>query len=324
MAQNNQEEIDLFLVLDKLNKAYHRLLAGLYQGFRFVIKHWIILLILIVGGYFGGQFWQQSITPTKEAKLIVQNNFDSSSYVYNAIELLNVKYKQGDKAFLNKHDFNADNPDLDDIIIEPIVNIMDLLEKHETSDRNLDSYIGKADFEEDLLLSEVFIPEYTYHRITVTTQKTDLTVIDKILNYLNSSEIYNRTKDVVIAETQLRIQRNDLSIINIDAIFDEYAGKNEGDPNPSQVFFKSQQNNNLHQLIDKKKELIEENEMLKRELIKYDKVVSMVNNPGFYRTSSFTDKKKTLLPIFLVFVYIGFFVLRNVYKKGKMYSEELS
>ncbi|MEM7186777.1 MAG: hypothetical protein AAF466_08975 [Bacteroidota bacterium] len=324
MAQNNQEEIDLFVVLDKLAKAYHRFLANVYKGIRFVFKNWIPLLVLIVGGYFGGQFWQQSITPIKESKIIVQNNFDSSSYVYNAIDLLNVKYKQGDRRFLEQYDFDVEDPELESIIIEPIVNIMDLLEKHQTSDRNLDSYLNQSDFEEDILLSEVYYPEYSYHRITIETKKASLQTIDKVLNYLNSSEVYGKIKEVAIAETKLRVERNDLSIANIDAIFDEYSGKNEGDPNPSQVFFKSQQNNNLHQLIDKKKELIEENEMLKKELVKYDEVVTMVNDPNFYRTSKFTDKKKTLLPIFLVFLYIGFFVIRNVYRKGKMYSEELS
>ena len=324
MAQNNQEEIDLFVVLDRLAKAYHRFLTSVYKGMRFVAKNWIVLLILIVGGYFGGQFWQQSLTPVRQATVIVQNNFDSSSYVYDAIELLNVKYKQGDKRFLNEYEFDADDPELESIIIEPIVNIMDLLEKHETSDRNLDSYLNQSDFEEDLLLSEVYYPEYSYHRITIETKKPSLQTIEKVLNYLNSSEVYAEIKEVAIAETKLRIERNDTSIANIDAIFDEYSGKNEGDPNPSQVFFKSQQNNNLHQLIDKKKELIEENAMLKKELIKYDNVVAKVNEPNFYRTSSFTDKKKTLLPIFLVFLYIGFFVIRNVYRKGKMYSEELS
>jgi hypothetical protein len=201
---------------------------------------------------------------------------------------------------------------------------MDLLEKHETSDRNLDTYMGKADFEEDLLLSEVYYPEYNYHRITITTLKNNLETIEKVLTYLNGNETYNKIKEIVIAETELRIQRNDKSISNIDAIFDEYSGKHFVDANPSQVYFKSQQNNNLHQLIDKKKELIDENEKLKRELIKYDNVVSLINNPNFYKISSFTDKKKTLLPIFLVFVYIAFFVMRYVYKKGKMYSEEMS
>ncbi|RLD28554.1 MAG: hypothetical protein DRI70_03380 [Bacteroidetes bacterium] len=320
MAQNNQEEIDLFLVLDKLSKAYHRFLASVFRGIQFVVKHWIVLLILIVGGYFGGQFWQRSLKSTREATLIVQNNFDSSSYVYSAVELLNVKYKQGDKAFLKKHNFNVEDPDLEDIIIEPIVNIMDLLEKHETSDRNLDTYMGKADFEEDLLLSEVYYPEYNYHRITITTLKSNLETIEKVLTYLNSNETYIKIKEIVIAETELRIQRNDKSISNIDAIFDEYSCKHFVDANPIQVYFKSQQNNNLHQLIDKKKELNDENEKLKREMIKYDNVVSLINNPNFYKISSFTDKKKTLLPIFLVFVYIAFFVMRYVYKKGKMYS----
>ncbi len=324
MAQNNQEEIDLFLVLDKLSKVYHRFLASVYRGIQFVVKHWIVLLILLVGGYFGGQFWQRSLKSTREATLIVQNNFDSSGYVYSAVELLNVKYKQGDKAFLKKHNFNVEDPDLEDIIIEPIVNIMDLLEKHETSDRNLDTYMGKADFEEDLLLSEVYYPEYNYHRITITTLKSNLETIEKVLTYLNGNETYNKIKEIVIAETELRIQRNDKSISNIDAIFDEYSGKHFVDANPSQVYFKSQQNNNLHQLIDKKKELIDENEKLKREMIKYNNVVSLINNPNFYKISSFTDKKKTLLPIFLVFVYIAFFVMRYVYKKGKMYSEEMS
>jgi hypothetical protein len=180
MAQNNQEEIDLFLVLDKLSKVYHRFLASVFRGIQFVVKHWIVLLILIVGGYFGGQFWQRSLKSTREATLIVQNNFDSSGYVYSAVELLNVKYKQGDKAFLKKYNFNVDDPDLEDIIIEPIVNIMDLLEKHETSDRNLDTYMGKADFEEDLLLSEVYYPEYNYHRITITTFKSNLETNEKV------------------------------------------------------------------------------------------------------------------------------------------------
>jgi len=322
MAQNNQEEIDLFAVLAKLNKAYHRFLASIYKAIRFVIKHWIVLLILILGGYFGGQYWQRTLKPTREAKMIVQNNFDSSSYVYNAIELLNVKYKQGDKAFLKKYGFDVDKPDIEDIMIEPIVNIMELLAKHETSDRNLDYYLGKVDFEEDVLLSEIYYPEYNYHKITISTHKNSLETIEKILNYLNSNEVFIKTKAIVIAETQLRIQRNDRSITSIDEIFDEYAGKNEGDPNPSQVFFKSQQNNNLHQLIDKKKELILDNEELKKQLVKYDQTVSLLNEPNFYKTSTFTDKKKTLLPIFLVFAYIAFFVMRNVYRKGKKYSEE--
>jgi hypothetical protein len=324
MAQNNQEEIDLFVLLKRLNKVYHGLLASIYKGIRFVFKNWIVLTVLIVGGYFLGSWWQSAITPTKEAVLIVQNNFDSSNYVYNAIDLLNIKYKQGHTRFVKQYGFDTENPDIADLTIEPIVNIMELLERQETNDRNLESYLSRIGHEEDPLLSEIYYPEYTYHKITLSTLKNDTVIIDKIMGYLNSNETYNRTKDIVVAETQLRIQRNDTSIANIDAIFDEYSGKNAAKDVASEMNFKIQENNNLHQLIDKKKELIEENEKLKTELIKYDKVVKLVNQPNFYSVSSFWSKKRILLPIVLVFLYIGFFVARNVYLKGKKYSEELA
>jgi hypothetical protein len=324
MAQNNQEEIDLFVVLKRLNKVYHGFLANIYKGIRFVIRNWIVLTILIVGGYFLGDWWQKSIPPTKEAVLIVQNNFNSSNYVYNAVELLNVKYKQGHAQFIKKYNFDAADPDIEDIVIEPIVNIVELLDKQETNDRNLESYLSRISFEEDPLLSEIYYPEYTYHKIILTTHKSDTEIIKKVLDYLNSNEMFNKTKDVVVAETELRIQRNDISIANIDAIFDEYSGKNAAKDQASEMNFKIQENNNLHQLIEKKKELIEENELLKTELIKYDKVVSLLNEPNFYSVSDFWSKKKTLLPLLLVFLYIGFFVARNVYLKGKKYSEEIS
>lgn len=323
MAQNNQEEIDLFVLLKRLNKVYHGILASIYKGIRFVFKNWIVLTVLIVGGYFLGSWWQSTITPTKEAVLIVQNNFDSSNYVYNAVEILNVKYKQGHNKFVKEYGFDTENPDIEDLVIEPIVNIVELLERQETNDRNLESYLSRIGHEEDPLLSEIYYPEYTYHKIILSSLKSDTAIIDKIMAYLNSNETYNKTKDVVVAETQLRLQRNDTSIANIDAIFDEYSGKNASKDMASEMNFKIQENNNLHQLIEKKKELIEENEKLKTELIKYDQVVKLVNDPNFYSVSSFMSKKKTLLPILLVFLYIGFFIARNVYLKGKQYSEEL-
>lgn len=324
MAQNNQEEVDLFVVLKRLNKVYQGLLASIYKGIRFVFKNWIVLTILIVGGYFIGGWWQKSTTPNKEAVMIVQNNFDSSNYVYNAIDLLNIKYKQGHKGFVKQYGFDTENPDITDIVIEPIVNIVELLEKQETNDRNLESYLSRVTFEEDPLMSEIYFPEYTFHKITISTEKADIATIDKVMQYLNSNEIYNKTKDVVVAETQLRIQRNDTSIANIDAIFDEYSGKNADGTSASEMNFLIQENNNLHQLLDKKKELIEENEFLKRELIKYDKVVSLLNDPNFYNASDFFSKKKILLPITLVVLFIGFFVMRNIYLKGRQYSEEIS
>ncbi|MBT8262778.1 MAG: hypothetical protein KJO05_08150 [Bacteroidia bacterium] len=323
MAQNNQEEVDLFVVLQRLNKLYHRFLSGIYKGIRFIIKNWIVLTILIVGGYFLGGVWKTSLPSTKESVLIVQNNFDSSNYVYNAVELLNMKYSQRDSNFLSKHNFDTEEPDLFSIEIEAIVNIFELLEKQETNDRNLESYLSRVGFEEDPLISELYTPEYRYHRITIHTHKASLQTPKKVLDYLNSNEIYNKTREVVVEETRLRIQRNDTSIKYIDDVFIELAGKNDQDDKQTgEVNFKVQQHDNLHHLMEKKREIIEENEMLKKELIKYDNVVTLINEPYFYGKTSFLDKKKIILPVLLVFLYVGFFVVRNMYRKGRMYSKQ--
>jgi hypothetical protein len=323
MAQNNQEEIDLFAVLKRLNKVYQGFLASIYRGIRFVIRNWIVLTILIVGGYLLGGVWQRSIPSTKESVMIVQNNFDSSNYVYNAIEMLNIKYGQRDSNFLSKYNFDVEEPELFSIEIEAIVNIFELLEKQETNDRNLESYLSRVGFEEDPLISDIYTPEYMYHRITINSHKSNLKTINKVLDYLNSNEIYNKTKEIIVEETKLRIQRNDTSIKYIDDVFIELAGKNEEDGKQTgEVNFKVQQHDNLHHLMEKKREIIQENEMLKKELIKYDNVVTLINEPNFYGTTTFTDKKKILLPLLLVFLFVGFFVVRNMYRKGKMYSQE--
>ena len=321
MAQNNQEEVDLFLVIDKLKDFYHWILACFYRAVQFILKHWIVLLILLVGGYFAGYFLQKSAPPKREARLIVQNNFNSSSYVYEAVQLLNVKYQQGDRTFLERYGFDPEATEITEITIEPIVNIMDLLEMHEANDRNLDSYIANIEADEDLLLSEAFYPEYSYHRIIIKTSGNNKAILQKVLDYLNSNELLNKIKTVAVEETIKHLERNNTSIDNIDAIFDEYAGKNSKEANPSQVYVKTQENNNLHQLIEKKQELIEENEELKEELLKYDTIVTLINYPELYRTSSILDNKKLFLPLILVFSYILFFIIRAIYLKGKKYSQ---
>ncbi len=324
MTDKHNDEIDLGLVFRKMKEGYHSLLVSGYKGVQFVKRFWIVLLILIIGGVIAGHFWQKAHKADKLATLIVQNNFGSSSYVYNAIELLNRKMKQGDGRFLKRYGFNPETPELVTIEIEPIVNIMELMEKSESNDRNLEQYLAQSDFEEDILLSEVFYTEYKYHKMFVyTTAEGSMETVDKVLAYLNSNEIFQQTKELMIAETTNRIKQNETSIENIDAVFDEYVGKiNNSQPNPSQVFFKSQENNNLHQLIEWKNILISENEMLRKELIKYDNVVTVINSPELHFTFTFWDNKRLIVPLFLILFFVFLVVLYGLYKKGERYAME--
>jgi len=321
MAKQQPQEVDLMFLLGKVREFYHSLLASFYKGMQFIKRYWIVLLVLLVGGYFLGMFWQDAIGKKRNAVILVQNNFGSTNYVYNAIELLNIKSSQQDRSFLKQHGFNSDEPEILEIIVEPVMNLRDLLEESEPNDRNIDFYMTELSTEEDVMKSEVFYPQYRYHKITVTTRINDNKIIDQVMNYLNDTAKFNAIKDTMVAETKLRIERNNYSIKKIDDLFEEYTKSiSREQSSGSQVFFNQQENNNIHMLIEKKTELIDENENLKTELTKYDSVVAVMNSPYFYGFSSLLDKKTILVPFFLVFFFIGFFVVRNWYLKGKEYA----
>jgi hypothetical protein len=323
MSTNSNDEIDLGLIFRKIQEIYHSMLVVAYHGVRFAAKHWIILAVLIIGGSVLGHFWQKNQKVDRATTLIVQNNFGSSSYVYNAIQQLNGKMNSKDDFFLNKIGFNSTKPEISKLEIEPIVNIMELLDKNETSDRNLEQYLSQSDFQEDLLLSEVFFTEYRYHKLHVTVSSDgNQESVNKVIAYLNSNEIFLKNKEIVINETKLRISRNDTSIANIDGIFDEYANKTKQPiANPAQVYFRSQENNNLHQLIMTKNDLIIENEKLKQELVKYDNIVTVMSEPNLNSVYTTWSKKRLLLPFFLILFLCLFNFTKGLYKQGKKYAE---
>lgn len=323
--EKQTEEIDLFYVLKKLKNIYLGWLARGYHAVQFLKKYWIALAIMIVGGHFGGKFWQQTQRPKRQAVMIVQNNFGSSSYVYDAVEILNIKCKQIDETFLEQLGLNTETPEILDIVIEPVVSVNDLLKVSEPNDRNIDTYISRIDIDEDLMVSEIFYPQYHYHKITVTTNTPNAKVLDKILAYLNSNENFNTIKEVVVAETNLRIERNNKTIELIDALFAEYSGKNEAEAivsNDLNIPTIRINNTNLHQLVEKKTELIAENEELMTERTKYGSIVTVVNSPRLIMTSEFLDKKGTLIPLGLVLVFFGYFWLKSLYLKGKKHASE--
>jgi len=318
--EKHTEEVDLFYVLKKLKNVYLSWLARGYRSVQFFKKYWILLTIMIVGGYLGGKFWQKSERPKRQAVMIVQNNFGSSSYVYEAIETLNTKCKQIDEEFLAQIGLNTESPEILEIEIEPVISVNDLLKVSEPNDRNIDTYISRIEIEEDLMVSEIFYPQYQYHKITLTTNTPKYEVFDKILDYLNSNQAFNDIKQVVVTETELRVARNNETIEAIDALFAEYSGQNDREGLKRSDIIMKIENNNLHQLVDKKTILIQENEDLKKELTKYGSVVFMVNNPKLVMTADFLDKKSVLIPLTLVVLFVGFFWLKGLYLKGKKYA----
>ena len=88
-----------------------------------------MLLLLIILGAVGGHYWQKASPAEKATTVIIQNNFDSTNYVYGALETLARKHRRGDGPFLKKYGFDQVPGSIIEIEIEPIVNILDLIRR---------------------------------------------------------------------------------------------------------------------------------------------------------------------------------------------------
>ena len=320
--EKHTEEIDLFYVMKKLKNIYRGWLARGYHAVQFLKKQWIILTIIIVGGHFAGKFLQQSLRQKYEAVIIMQNNFGSSSYVYDAINTLNLNCQKKDKLFLDKLGLGNKEHELIEIRIEPIISMRDLLETTSEDNRNLATYTTLLDSEDDLMSSEVFHSNYQYHRVIVKTFANNEATINNIIDYLNNNDAFNAIKDVVRSETQLTINRNNKTIDLIDDLLVEYSGRKD-EPLSKIVgtdFPSVKINNSLHELISKKIGLMSRNEYLLTELTKYDSIVAVVNSPKLVKTNEFLDKKGTLIPLGLVLLFFGYFWLKSLYLKGKKHA----
>jgi len=85
MDNNNTDEIDLGFVFSKIKKSITNLLISLINGVKFIRDHWWKILIVAFIGAGLGYYVKNNRESNKETTLIIQNNFNSSSYVYNAL-----------------------------------------------------------------------------------------------------------------------------------------------------------------------------------------------------------------------------------------------
>jgi hypothetical protein len=326
MKQTNSDELDLGIVFNKIKDFTNKILVSIYHGIQFLIKNWWKLLILAVIGAITGHFLDKNQGPNKETVFIVQNNFESTDYVYIAVEQLNQKLKEKDINFLKEAGFRTDTIVIKSIEIAPIVNLIDLLTKARNADyRSLETFIENTDYKDELLTSELFIPEYSHHKVFVTTtSKASKKDIEHIINYLNSNEVFNTIKDIVKADTKVQIEEYKVTISKINEILGSQADKRSKEKESSQLLVSmGTAYTDLYQLVYSKNSTMSRILELESELTKYDNVVSLINKPVLVNSKETFGDKKIRYAFLFIFLYLFFFIMKGALKKIKRMSENL-
>lgn len=323
-SKNNSEELDLSLIAEKIKDMYHSGLISLYQIFNFFVKSWIILLVLIIVGATLG-FIRTNDNPARETKLYVRINDNSGAIVYDALNQLQFKIQEKDSVLLEKKGFFKNSVYyIHSLEIEPLVNVLEIVDATETNNRNLETVMDQAQYEDELLTSEVFVPQYRYHKITLvgdywSSQKT----IDALMLYLNDNPVLIKQTDLIKESLAFRIARNFESIAFMDSIFDTY-----GRPiseltkgTASEISMVDINVTNIHMLFDQKALLMKQNEKLQLQLLNQDKTVSLINKPMLSVKKSILDIKIITYPVILILLFVMVSMMRYYFQKAKNLSK---
>ena len=113
------EELDIIVLIEKIKLMLLSLMLQIFRRLKNFLLGWKKLLVVIIAGILFGYFQTDSKLPNaKEATLLVKINFDAGNYVYDAIDLINLKIKSEENDFfVEDMKLNADEV-IDEVSID--------------------------------------------------------------------------------------------------------------------------------------------------------------------------------------------------------------
>ena len=311
MSTNSQDqEIDLGQIGTGIKNFFNGIVNSIFDFIFFVKKKIIVVVVLFVLGVVLGILLDKKHSYIQ--KMILIPNFGSNEYLYNKISLLESKLKEKDVVFFKSIGIN----NIDEIgkfEIKPINGIYNFINsKENTLNFEFIRLMAEDGNIEKIIKDDVTSKNYYQHELVVNTsrafKKSEL--IDPSLKYLQDSEHFNKLQTVYKKNVEEKIAFNNLLIKQIDDLVASYS---QNKPTSNVVI---SENSGLSEIINKKDEIIKENQYTMLHYIEYDKIIkdqSIVSNQ--INTSGANNKMKLILPFLFVFLYFVGFLFNNLYKK---------
>ncbi len=316
VPQNNEDqEIDLFLISKSIGRFYDRINSSIFRLIQFFVRNWIIVLSLIIVG-FGLGWYLDSNKKSFQNEIIVTPNFGSVDYLYSQIELIEAKIAAGDTIFL-KNVVGISNVDaIQKIEIKPISDAFKFVEDKEQNYELIKLMAEDGDINK-VLIDNVTSKNYTFHTITFTSNELvdNKKFIEPLLKFLNSSEYFNSVQKIAFKNLQQEITQNDTIIAQIDNVLNGFSStvKNTS-KNDKLVYYN--ENTQLNDIIKTKQYLVSEQGKNKLKLVSFDKTIKEINSTlNIRNTKSVNGKLKIILPILFLLIFSLIFLFRAFYRK---------
>lgn len=324
VPQNSEDqEVDLALISKKINSFFESIKTSIFNGIQFFVRNWIVVLILVVAGFGLGIFLDKT-QKSYEHQIIVTPNFGSTDYLYAKIDLIDSKIKEKDTLFL-KNIVGIQQPEvLKSIEIKPLTDVYNFI-KNKPENFELIKLMAEDGDINKVLQENITSKNYTFQNIILGTKSkiSEDKIVKPLLKYFNTSDYYSKIQKEAYRSVQLKINKNDTIIKQIDGILNNVSKSTNNNAKSDKLVYYNE-NTQLNDVIKTKDGLINEQAIHHIELITFDKIVKESSITANIESVKFIGKYlKFILPVLFValFVFLKFFIA--FYKRQKHLNSNL-
>ena len=306
------EELDIIVLIEKIKLMLLSLMLQIFRRLKNFLLGWKKLLVVIIAGILFGYFQTDSKLPNaKEATLLVKINFDAGNYVYDAIDLINLKIKSEENDFfVEDMKLNADEV-IDEVSISPVIDIKDIMNKNIEANE-IRALFDNLEYEDGFLVTEGFKSDYDYHFIKVSVSKnSSIKTINKMVQYFNNNPLFLELKERNFQKISSIIYDNEQTINQIDKLIEHYTSDSK--VNNSQTYIDNK-DINPNEIIKTKISLQNRNEQLKDQNITNKETVMLINEANvLIEDGSIISNKMLYYPLLFVIVYLVVYIAYGLY-----------
>ena len=306
------EELDIIVLIEKIKLILLSVLLQIFRRSKMILSNWKQLLVVVFAGVLVGYIMTDSEKiNSKEAAILVKVNFDAGNYIYDAVELINLKVLSGDTDFFTEDIMLDETETIDEISIAPIVDIKDIMDK-EINANEIRALFENLQYEDGFSVTEGFKSDYDYHIITIkVSNNSSLNTISKVIDYFNRNPLFTELKDRNLQRISSVIYDNEQTIKQIDKIIDFYTSEKK--VNSTQLYIDNK-DITPNDLISTKITLQKENEDLKNENLTSRQTVMIINETNvLVQNKSLLSNLMIYYPIIFLAIYVLISLLIGLY-----------
>ena len=306
------EELDIIVLIEKIKLMLLSILLQIFRRSKNFLSEWKRLLAVILVGVLLGYFLTDNDKPSsKEATVLVKINFDAGNYVYDTVDLINLKISSEDTDFFTQEIKLNEDETIDEVSISPVIDIKDIMAK-DIQANEIRALFENLEYEDGFSVTEGFKSDYDYHFIKVNvSNNSSIETINKVIDYFNNNPLFAELKERNLQRISSIISDNEQTIKQIDKLLEYYT--TETSANNSQLYI---DNKNLrpNELIKTKITLQSENQELKRESLTSKETVITINESNvLVENNSLASNKMVYYPLLFLLIYFIVSVLIGLY-----------